>query len=370
LKSPSPGYQRLGVEAAVVGGAVVGGDVVVSDGSIVAVGEPSSGVGLAVPGFVDLQVNGFAGADFTTATPHAVRSAAEEMAATGVTTFLPTVISLDVGSTLAALRRLQEAAQGCAVRIPGAHLEGPFLNPLRVGAHDSRSLLAPNLAVCEQLLGSGAVAMMTVAPELAGALEVIALLEAQGVTISLGHSDASASQARAGFDAGARAVTHVFNAQRRWHHRDPGIAGVALVRDDVFVMAVVDGVHLDDDTVRLLLRAARERLIVVTDATSLSASDCPVGTLGGRSIRRACDRALLADGSLAGSATTMDDSFRRLVSLGADLPVAVGACSINASRLAGLAQADGLTVGSPADAVVLDEGLRVARTFVGGHRVF
>jgi len=239
---------RLGVEAAYVDGVFVPGDVEIGEGRVLAVGLGGAvGRGLAVPGLVDLQVNGFGGVDFLDADADGYRRAGEALLETGVTSYLPTLISSPEHELLAAMR---EIPQGDArrPRILGVHLEGPFLSAKRLGTHVSSARRDPDLALLDVLLDGGPVRLMTLAPELPGADALIDRLLERGVIVSLGHSDATAAQANAAFDRGARMVTHIFNAMRPFSHRDPGIAGAALTRSDVIVQIILDGVHLARET--------------------------------------------------------------------------------------------------------------------------
>src|SRR5690242_2681876 len=250
---------RLGVAAALVDGTVLPGDVEVDDGVVAAVGLPArGGLGLAVPGFVDLQVNGFGGVDFLDADADGYRRAGDALLEYGVTAYLPTLITSPETQVLAAMREVPR--DETRPRILGMHLEGPFLSPNRLGTHEASSRRDPDPALLERLLDAGPVRLMTLAPELPGAFALIDRLLERGVTVSLGHTDATAEQANAAFDRGAKSVTHLFNAMRPFFHRDPGIVGAALSRDDVIVAMIVDGIHLAPETVRTVWRAARERV--------------------------------------------------------------------------------------------------------------
>src|SRR5436305_2310995 len=221
---------KLGVAAAVVDGMLVPGDVEVSDGRITGVGLAApAGAGIAVPGFVELQVNGFGGVDFLDADADGYRRAGEALLETGVTSYLPTLISSPEDELLAAMREIPEG-DGRRPRILRVHLEGPFLSAKRLGTHMSSARRDPDLALLDVLLDGGPVRLMTLAPELPGADALIDRLLERGVIVSLGHSDATAAQANAAFDRGAQMVTHIFNAMRPFSHRDPGIAGAALTR--------------------------------------------------------------------------------------------------------------------------------------------
>ena len=357
---------RLGVRAAVIEGRLVAGDVEVADGVVTNAGlaAPASG-GLAVPGFVDAHVNGFAGVDFLAATRDGYRRAGEALAATGVVAYQPTFISSPPDALRAALAELGAAAGPPGPAILGAHLEGPFLSARWPGAHDPAHLLAPDLELMRSLCDAGPVGMVTLAPELPGALEVVAWLAARGVVVSCGHSDADAAAARAAFDAGARAITHIHNAHRRWAPRDPGLAGVALVRDDVTVQASVDPVHLAPETARGVFLAARERFSLVTDAIEATGLGPGTYRLGDRAVHVDGGAARLGDGRLAGAVLTMDAAVRNLVALGADIVDAVAAASTAPARMLGREDLGVLRVGAPARVVVLDDRLEVQRTLVG-----
>src|SRR5919199_1176126 len=302
---------RLGVRHALVAGGLIGGDVRVEDGAVTEVGvQPAGRSGLAAPGFVDLQVNGFAGVDLLAAEPEDYATAGAALAATGVTAYLPTFITSPVESleralaTLAAARR--ERGEG-EPRILGAHLEGPFLSPRWPGAHDPAHLRAPDPALAARLADAGPVALMTLAPELPGALALIDELTARGIVVSCGHSDADAAAAHAAFDRGARAITHLHNAHRRFAHRDPGLGGVALVRPDVTVQVIADGHHLAAEVTLGAWLAARERFSLVTDAMEAAGLGEGRYRLGDRVVEVADGTARLPDGTLAGSVLTMDE---------------------------------------------------------------
>jgi N-acetylglucosamine-6-phosphate deacetylase len=251
-----------------------------------------------------------------------------------------------------------------------AHLEGPFLSPLHHGAHDPRHLLAASREVADSLCALGPVGYVTVAPEIEGGLALVRHLVARGVVVSLGHTDADAEAAAAAFHGGARAVTHVFNAMRRWAPRDPGVSGVALSRPDVFVTAIVDGVHLARETVRLLLAAAGSRLVLITDAIEAAGLGDGTYHLADREVHVRGDEARLADGTLAGSVLAMDRAIRNLISAGAGLELAVGSATRAPARLLGRPDLGELRVGGDADIVVLDGSLEVARTLVAGREVY
>jgi N-acetylglucosamine-6-phosphate deacetylase len=357
---------KLGVAAAVSDGTIVPGDVEIADGRIAALGLPSpAGRGIAAPGLVDLQVNGFAGVDFLTADADGYRRAGSAILETGVTSFLPTFVSAPEPDLRAAIEALPEDAGGA--HILGAHLEGPFLSLARLGVHREAYRRDPELPLLERLLAAGPVQVVTLAPELPGANVLVEHLVERGIAVSCGHSNATAGEANAAFDIGASSVTHLFNAMRPFHHRDPGLAGAALASDDVLVQIVLDFVHIARDAAALAWRAASGRLVLVTDAIAaagLGDGEYRVGDVAVE-VRDGVPRN--ADGALAGSTLTMIEAVRNLHSLGASLADSVAAASTLPARLLRLHEVGRLAVGLPADVVVLDDSLEVERVLVRGE---
>ena len=357
---------RLGVEAALVDGRLVRGDVEVVDGRIAGYGLVSpNGRGIAVPGFVDLQVNGFSGVDFFAADADGYRRAGDALLETGVTAYLPTFVTAPEEQLLAALREVPAGADG--PRILGVHLEGPFLSPLRLGIHPAAARRDPDVELLERLLAAGPVRLMTVAPELPGADALVETLLRHEVAVSCGHSDASAHEANAAFDAGVRTVTHLFNAMRPFRHRDPGIAGAALARDDVVVQVILDGVHLAPETASVVWRAAEGRVALVTDAMAGAGVTDGVYRLAGLEIDIRDGVARGPSGALAGSTLTMIEAVRNLHELGAPLADAVSAATEVPARVLRLPAVGRLAVGLPADVVVLSDELEIDRVLVDGR---
>ena len=357
---------RLGVEAAVVGGELVPGDAEVVDGTIAGYGlSAPNGRGIAVPGFLDLQVNGFAGVDLMGADSEGYRRAGEALLETGVTAYLPAFISAPEEELLLALGSVPIAPDG--PRILGVHLEGPFLAPTRLGIHPASSRRDPDLALLERLLDAGPVRLLTLAPELPGADALIDVLLLRGIAVSCGHTDATAEEATAAFDRGARAVTHLFNAMRPFRHRDPGLAGAALARDDVVVQIILDGVHLAEETARVVWQAAASRVALVTDAMAGAGSVDGAYVIGGVEVELRDGVARGPGGVLAGSTLTMVEAVRNLHALDVPLPEAVSAASAVPAGVLSLPTLGRLGPGSPADVVVLDDNLEIDRVFVGGE---
>lgn len=359
---------RLGVEAALVGGRLVPGDVEVADGHVVRYGIAGpNGSGIAAPGFVDLQVNGFGGVDFATADRAGYDRAGEALLETGVTAYLPTLITAPEEALAAALAAVPQTAKG--PRILGVHVEGPFLSAARMGTHTLASRRDPDPRLLERLLDAGPVRLVTLAPELPGALDLIDLLLACGITVSCGHSDATVEEAEAAFDRGVRTVTHLFNAMRPFRHRDPGIAGAALARDDVIVQVILDGYHLDSAAALLAWRAAAGRFALVTDAMAGAGAGQGDGRyrLGDVEVEVRDGSARRADDVLAGSVLTMVEAVRNLVALGAPLEGALDAATAVPARVLGEPDVGVIEPGGPADLVVLDDNLEIERVLVAGE---
>jgi N-acetylglucosamine-6-phosphate deacetylase len=360
---------RLGVSAAFVDGALLSGDIDVSGGVVSEVGLPPGRGGVAIAGLVDLQVNGYAGIDFLVADVEAWVSASQALARGGVTSYVANLITSPVPVVTEALgiaAKVQAVGAVDGARLLGAHLEGPFLSPAKAGTHPVEHLREPDAALSARLIDAGPVVGLTIAPELPGALDLIAWLRSHDVLVALGHSAADDVAANAGFNAGATTVTHVFNAMSALTSRSPGLAGVALARPDVAVEVICDGVHLARDTVALVVAAAGERFVLVTDA--LSAAGAGPGTyhLGEMELSVVDGVARRADGTLAGSVLSMADALRNVIEAGATFEQAVAAATSRPAALLGRADVGRLTPGARADIVVLDEALTVTTTLLGG----
>ena len=357
---------RLGVGAALVRGELIPGDVAIENGVIaeVGLGDGVGGGRIAVPGFVDIQVNGFGGVDFLAAGTDDYRRAGEALLATGVTAYQPTFITAPEHALVEALRALP--ANGSRPRVLGAHLEGPFLSPDRLGTHPHMHRRDPDSELLDRLLAHGHVSEMTLAPELPGAETVVRRLLERGVVVSAGHTNATADEAHDAFNLGVSTVTHLFNAMRPFRSRDPGIAGVALTRRDVSIQMIVDGHHLADETVRLVWAAAGGRVALVTDATAGAANGGGIYQLGEVEIEVAGGPPTREDGVLAGTVLTMIDAVRNLHALGIPLEDAVGAATAVPAKILGRRDVGVLEPGAAADVVVLDDRLDVVTVLCAG----
>jgi N-acetylglucosamine-6-phosphate deacetylase len=357
---------RLDVGAALVGGELIRGDVEVDEGRVLEVGlAPGRRGRVAVPGFVDLQVNGFAGVDFLAAATEDYRRAGDALLLTGVTAYQPTFITAAEGTLVDALRAMPFDAG--RPRIIGAHVEGPFLSPERLGTHPLEHRRDPDLALLDRLLDGGRVTEFTLAPELPGADALVRRLLERGVVVSAGHTNATASEAHEAFDLGVSTVSHLFNAMRPFRSRDPGIVGVALTRSDVYVQLIVDGHHLADETVRLVWAAAGGRVGLVSDATAGAAVGGGTYQLGDVEIEVAGGVPTREDGVLAGTVLTMIDAVRNLHALGISLADAVVAATMVPARIVGRPDLGVLEPGGPADVVVLDDRLEIVNVLCAGE---
>jgi N-acetylglucosamine-6-phosphate deacetylase len=336
--------------------------------------------GFVLPGFIDVHVHGVEGADALDGAT-GVATIAARLPRYGVTAFCPTSIACAPGALatmLAAVAAARHADAGA--RVLPAHLESNFINPEYCGAQPVECLRVPRggpidgAFTGDEILAAiraapGAVGIMTVAPELDGAIELIGDLVAAGIHVSLGHSGASYDQAIAGIDAGARQATHLFNRMTPLGHRHPGLAAAVLESDRVTAEIICDGVHVHHAMLRVAVAAKRsERIMAITDGTA--GSGLAAGTramLGDRAITIG-DVARLDDGTIAGSVLTMDKAFRNLVrDLRMSIPDAARCCSTTPAEALGLVQVGRISEGCVADLVVLDRELQVRATYIGGR---
>ena len=386
-----------GVDLVLPGQIVPSGSVAI-DGSLIAevspgrraVGEDLSGY-FVLPGFVDVHVHGLHGIDAMEG-QGALAAIAELMPRFGVTAFCPTSIACPPDD----LRRLLSAVHRCrtggtaGARVLPAHLESNFINPEYKGAQPAWCLRSPldgtrgthpppaegaftGREILQVIADARAdVGILTIAPELEGALALIAELVQHGHRVSLGHSGATFEEAVAGIEAGATQATHLFNRMPPLAHRAPGLAGAVLARDELAAELICDGVHVHPAVMRMALGAKRpERIMAITDGTA--GAGLPPGSeslIGGRRITVG-DAAYLEDGTIAGSVLTMDQAFRLLVErVAVSLPDAALACATTPAREMGLENCGVISAGATADLVVLDRSLQVHRTYIGGRLAY
>jgi len=337
------------------------------------------GDAVLAPGFLDIHIHGGAGLDVMRASRSELPRLGQFLTQHGVTGYFATTVAAPLDATFAALERLADAIEqqspangGPAEARPlGIHLEGPFLSHKRRGVHPPEYLVEPTISIFEKLwqAARGHVRMMTIAPEIPGAMEVISEAARRNVLVSIGHSDAESLTALQAVKAGARHATHTFNAMRPLDHRNPGIIGEVLSDDAITADIIVDGIHVSPEVVKVFLQAkGPDRAVLITDA--ISATGMPDGRyqLGPIEVDVADGKAT-ANGSLAGSVLTMDRAVRNVTKFSNwTLREAVRAATFNPANAAGLAADRGrLAVGTVADFVVLSSAGEVIRTIVGGR---
>jgi len=351
------------------------GTISVEDGLIAAVeiedGATEDSLPYIAPGFVDIHVHGWGGFDATGG-----RSSLDGMARglirRGVTSFLPTAVTAplsDLVEFAETVRAWRASAPDDGAEPLGFNLEGPFLAESKRGAHDPTHLIAPSsvdAADLEPLLEG--LRVITIAPELPGAIELIALLDGRGVIVSLGHSAATEKQAEAAYAAGARSTTHLFNAMTGVDHRHPGLAVAALLDDNAWVELIADGVHVDPALWPLIRRLKpADRLLLVSDALPLAGTDATEGIVGGLKVEVRNGRVTLAGTTtLAGCAEALDIGVRNLALSGVPLPDAVAAATRAPLSLLGVDDRGRVGVGQLADLTELDARYRVRRVMRGG----
>jgi len=365
--------------------------LVVEDGWITEVASRSSGeiaadcsltdFGDAVmaPGFFDIHMHGGAGLDVMRASTTELPQLGAFLTTHGVTAYFPTTVAAPIDVTCAALERLADAIESATpassgpphARPLGIHLEGPFLSHKRRGVHPPEYLVEPTVEIFDRLwqAARGQVRMMTIAPEIPGAIEVITEAARRNVCVSIGHSDAELPAAGQAVHAGARHATHTFNAMRPLDHRNPGIIGEVLSDDRITADIIADGIHVSPEVVKVFLQAkGHERAVLITDA--ISATGMPEGRyhLGPIEVD-VKDGKCTANGSLAGSVLTMDLAVRNVTQFSNwTLRDAVRAATLNPAHAVGMSVTHGiLAPGASADFLVLNSAGEVLRTFVGGR---
>jgi N-acetylglucosamine-6-phosphate deacetylase len=337
------------------------------------------------PAFLDAHIHGASGHDVMEATPEALTAIGSLLAAHGTGSFLATTVTAPLDRTLRAVSGLARLIREPVLvekhnpngeplaRPIGIHLEGPFLSHAKRGAQPAEYLMAPDVAVFDRLFeaAEGQIRLMTLAPELPGAVELTAHATARGVRVSVGHSYATAAETRAVIAAGAVSATHTFNAMRPLDHREPGILGVVLTTDSMFSELICDGIHTAPETVELWWRAKGPELaILVTDA--ISAAGMPDGDyrLGGFAVQVSGGKAMV-NGVLAGSLLTLDNALKNFIAFtGAPLEQALRLVTRNPAAMTGLRRRAGsLAVGQPANLVAVDDAGKLMASLVDGRQV-
>jgi N-acetylglucosamine-6-phosphate deacetylase len=324
---------------------------------------------IVAPGFIDLQVNGSYGHDFTVA-PETIWEVAARLPETGVTAFLPTIITAAPGAVDAARAVILNRPSGFRGAEPlGLHIEGPMISRTRHGTHPEEHLV--ERASARDWSRSGGVAMVTLAPELPGTTRATATLASRGVVVSLGHSDATAAQASVVADAGATFGTHVFNAMSSITSRSPGLAGFLLTDDRMRFGMINDEVHLDPRVVQMIWALAPDRVVLVTDAIAATGIGDGTYRLGDNEVTVDGNTTRNQRGGLAGSVLTLDRAVRNLIAItGCTVAQAIRAASTSPAEALDLDDRGSLDPGRKADLILLDERLDVVGTTVGGRVAF
>jgi N-acetylglucosamine-6-phosphate deacetylase len=330
------------------------------------------------PAFFDVHFHGAKGYDVMEATPEALAAIGGFLAQHGTGSYLATTVTAPLDATLRSLAGLaklvaQPPVPGKA-RLVGIHLEGPFLSRTKRGVQPAEHLLAPDIATFDRLFeaAEGQIRLMTLAPELPGAIELVTHAKARGVRVSLGHSNATAAETRAAIAAGAMSATHTFNAMRPLDHREPGILGTVLTDDALYAELICDGIHVAPEMVKLWWKAkGAERAILVTDAMSAAGMSDGTYQLGGFAVEVANGRAM-ARGVLAGSVLTLDRALANLMEFtGAPLEKALRLLTVNPALMTGLGDLAGLVgVGQSASFVAVDRAGKLVGSVVNGKAAF
>ncbi|HEY1481975.1 MAG TPA: N-acetylglucosamine-6-phosphate deacetylase [Candidatus Acidoferrum sp.] len=331
---------------------------------------------IAVPGFIDVHIHGAGGHDVMEGTDEALSAVARTLAAHGTTSFVATTVTASPDAICASAEgiaryiTLQQQAEDNRAQVLGVHFEGPFISPVRRGVHPTEWITLPSAGLLQRFTDAagGYAQILTIAPELLGAMPCIDAARKAGLVVAIGHTDATYEQARAAIAHGARHAVHVYNAMRPFTHRDSGVIGAVLTSPDVTAELIADGVHVDETAMRILLQAkGAAGVILISDG--ISATGMPDGkyTLGTFEVTVAGGVCRNAEGKLAGSTLTLDRALRNIVNLGIPLPDALRMLTLNPATLLGIEFKKGsLRTGADADILLLDESLNVTQTWARG----
>jgi N-acetylglucosamine-6-phosphate deacetylase len=362
--------------------------ILIRDGVIEAVGprqdmtlpsgatEISAASQTAIPGFIDVHIHGAGGHDVMEGTAEAMSTVAKTLARHGTTSFVATTVTASPDDTCRSVEGIahyitqQFAALQTKAEVLGIHYEGPFINKARRGVHPAEWVQLPSAELLQRLLqaAAGNARILTIAPELLGAVPCIHAARDAGVVVAMGHTDATYEQARAGIAHGARHAVHVYNAMRPFSHRDSGVIGAVLTSPEVTAELIADGVHVEEAAMRLLLQAKGASCVILI-SDGLSATGMPDGKymLGGFEVTVSGGVCRNAEGKLAGSTLTLDRALRNVVALGIPLQDAVRMLTANPAKLLGIEFKKGaLRTGADADIVLLDENLQITNVWTRG----
>jgi N-acetylglucosamine-6-phosphate deacetylase len=372
-------------------GEVENAGILIRDGAIEMVGpraamempagaeEVRASESTAIPGFVDVHIHGAGGRDVMEGDEAALSTITGRLAAFGTTSLLATTVTASADDTVRAVEGIAKYISGqyqtsdVRAEILGIHFEGPFLSKARRGVHPTEWLQLPSAELLQRFLhaAAGNARILTIAPELLGAMPCIDAARSLGMVVSMGHTDATYEQARAAVAHGAHHATHVYNAMRPFSHRDPGVIGAVLTAPEVSAELIADGIHVDEIAMKVLLQAkGAQGVILISDG--ISATGMPDGKfmLGGLEVTVSGGVCRNAEGRLAGSTLTLDRALRNIVKLGIPLADAVRMLTLNPATLLGIEFKKGaLRTGADADIVLLNEGLKIERVWARGTLV-
>ncbi|WHX99947.1 N-acetylglucosamine-6-phosphate deacetylase [Neobacillus sp. DY30] len=332
-----------------------------------------------VPGFIDVHIHGAAGADTMDATIEALETMAKALPAEGTTSFLATTITQKHESIEKALKNAANYLTGHndagQADVLGVHLEGPFINKKRAGAQPKEYIIDPDIELFKswQELAEGSIKLVTVAPELENGTNFVRYLHENGVIASIGHTDAVYEEMKKAVQAGAKQVTHLFNGMRGIHHREPGVAGSALIFKELMVELIADGIHVHPEVMKFVIDAkGTEGMILITDAMRAKCLKNGVYDLGGQDVSVADGKALLADGTLAGSILKMNDSIKNIMEAAEiTLTEAVQMASVNPAKQLNVYDRKGsISVGKDADITILSNEYQVEMTICRGELAY
>ncbi|HKN76280.1 MAG TPA: N-acetylglucosamine-6-phosphate deacetylase [Candidatus Acidoferrum sp.] len=333
----------------------------------------------AIPGFVDVHIHGAGGRDVMEGSAEALTGVTKIVARHGTTSFVATTVTASPDDTIRSVEGIahyisrQHETDDTRAEVLGIHFEGPFLSPARRGVHPPEWLQLPSAEMLEKLLhaAAGNAQILTIAPELLGAMPCIDAARNAGMVVAMGHTDATYEQARAAIAHGVRHAVHVYNAMRPFSHRDSGVIGAVLTSPEVTAELIADRVHVEETAMKVLLQAkGPERMILVSDG--ISATGMPDGKyiLGKLEVTVSGGICRNSEGKLAGSTLTLDRALRNIIGLGVPLADAVRMLTLNPASLLGIEFKKGaLRVGADADIVLLDEGLQLTRVWARGAAV-
>jgi N-acetylglucosamine-6-phosphate deacetylase len=331
---------------------------------------------IAAPGFIDVHIHGAGGRDVMEATSEALGRIAATIGSHGTTSFVATTVTADPNAIIRSSEGIakyialqhQETVEGAEVL--GIHFEGPFISPVRRGVHPPEWLKLPSAELLDKFISAsqGNALLLTIAPELLGAMPCIDAARKAGMVVGIGHTDATYEQARAAVARGAHHAIHTYNAMRPFTHRDPGVIGAVLTSPDISAELIADGVHVDETAMRILLQAKGPGGVVLI-SDGISATGMPDGTyvLGGFEVTVNAGVCRNSEGKLAGSTLTLDRALRNIVKLGASLEEALRMLTFNPAKLLGIENKKGrLHANADADIVLFNENLEVTQVYTRG----